>query len=143
MTILLVFKALHIFFMIAWFAGLFYLPRIFVYHAQIDAPACDAIFKVMARRLLFFVTPFAVLTLLFGSLTIYSYGYNWFIHSHWLHYKLALVFLLYCYHGYRFKLLRDFALNRNRRSPRFYRVFNEMPVLVLLAIILLAYLKPA
>ena len=74
MTILLVFKALHIFFMIAWFAGLFYLPRIFVYHAQIDAPACDAIFKVMARRLLFFVTPFAVLTLLFGSLTIYSYG---------------------------------------------------------------------
>lgn len=143
MTILLVFKALHIFFMIAWFAGLFYLPRIFVYHAQTDAPACDAIFKVMARRLLFFVTPFAVLTLLFGSLTIYSYGYNWFINSHWLHYKLALVFLLYCYHGYCFKLLRDFALNRNRRSPRFYRVFNEMPVLVLLAIILLAYLKPA
>ena len=62
--------------------------------------------------------------------------------SSWLHYKLALVSLLYVYHGYCFKLLADFKHNRNRRSPRFYRIFNELPVLVLLTIILLAYLKP-
>lgn len=142
MTILLIFKALHVFFMVAWFAGIFYLPRLFVYHAATQSTDCDAEFKVMERRLLYFVTPFAGLTLLFGLLLIYHYGSAWFRLSSWLHYKLLLVSLLYVYHGYCFKLLADFKHDRNKRSPRFYRIFNELPVLILLAIILLAYLKP-
>ncbi|MEW5682369.1 MAG: CopD family protein [Pseudomonadota bacterium] len=142
MTSILVYKALHVFFMVAWFAGMFYLPRLFVYHAGTQSTDCDAEFKVMERRLLYFVTPFALLTLVFGLLLIYSYGRAWFAASSWLHYKLVLVGLLYGYHAYCFKLLADFKHNRNKRSPRFYRIFNELPVLVLLAVILLAYLKP-
>jgi len=142
MTLILIYKALHVFFMVAWFAGIFYLPRLFVYHAETQSQDCDATFKVMERRLLYFVTPFALLTLVFGVLLIYSYGRAWFAVSSWLHYKLLLVTLLYAYHGYCFKLLADFKHNRNKRSPRFYRFFNEFPVLVLLAVILLAVLKP-
>ncbi|EJI86457.1 MAG: CopD family protein [Alishewanella aestuarii] len=142
MTLILIYKALHVFFMVAWFAGIFYLPRLFVYHAETQSPDCDATFKVMERRLLYFVTPFAILTLVFGLLLIVSYGRAWFAVSSWLHYKLLLVTILYLYHGYCFKLLADFKHNRNRRSARFYRIFNELPVLLLLAIILLATLKP-
>ena len=75
-------------------------------------------------------------------LLIFSYGRAWFAVSSWLHYKLLLVIVLYGYHGYCFKLLADFKHGRNRRSARFYRIFNELPVLLLLAIILLAILKP-
>lgn len=142
MTLILLYKALHLFFMVAWFAGIFYLPRLFVYHAQTRSTECAETFKVMERRLLLFVTPFAVLTLIFGGLLIFAYGKAWFIASGWLHIKLLLVILLFGYHGWCFKLLADFKHDRNRRSPRFYRIFNEMPVLLLLAIILLATLKP-
>ncbi|HAW92846.1 MULTISPECIES: CopD family protein [unclassified Arsukibacterium] len=142
MTLILLYKALHLFFMVAWFAGVFYLPRLFVYHAQTDSTECSDTFKTMERRLLLFVTPFAVLTLVFGLLLIAAYGKAWFAASGWLHLKLVLVLLLYGYHGWCFKLLADFKHNRNRHSPRFYRVFNELPVLLLLAIILLATLKP-
>lgn len=142
MTTILLYKSLHIFFMVAWFAGIFYLPRLFVNHAETKSPDCDAQFKIMERRLLLFVTPFAFLTLLFGLLLIYSYGRDWFRVSTWLHYKLLLVIPLYIYHGWCFKLLADFKHNRNRHSARFYRIFNELPVLLLLAIILLAVMKP-
>ena len=142
MTLILIYKALHVFFMVAWFAGIFYLPRLFVYHAENQSADVDRQFKVMERRLLYFVTPFAILTLLFGLLLIFSYGRAWFAVSSWLHYKLVLVALLYAYHAYCFKLLADFKHNRNRYGPRFYRIFNELPVLVLLAVVLLAYLKP-
>jgi putative membrane protein len=142
MSWLLIIKALHIAFMVAWFAGIFYLPRLFVYHAGNTSAEVDAQFKVMERRLLYFVTPFAVLTALFGGWLIHLYGAAWFAASHWLHAKLTLVLLLYIYHGYCFKLLADFKHNRNRRSPRFYRFFNETPVILLFAIILLAVAKP-
>ena len=142
MTLILLYKALHLFFMVAWFAGIFYLPRLFVYHAETCSTECSDTFKIMERRLLLFVTPFAVLTLVFGLLLIAAYGKAWFAASGWLHLKLILVLLLYGYHGWCFKLLADFKHNRNRHSPRFYRVFNELPVLLLLAIILLATLKP-
>ncbi len=140
---LLIYKALHIGFMVSWFAGIFYLPRIFVYHAETTSTEVDATFKVMERRLLYFVTPFAILTAIFGFLMMYRYGSAWVAASHWLHIKLVLVALLYGYHGYCFKLLADFKHNRNRRSSRFYRIFNEIPVLVLFAIILLAIIKPS
>ena len=142
MTLILLYKALHVFFMVAWFAGIFYLPRLFVYHAESRSTECSDTFKTMERRLLWFVTPFALLTLVFGVLLIAAYGKAWFVASGWLHLKLVLVILLYGYHGWCFKLLADFKHNRNRHSPRFYRIFNELPVLLLLAIILLATLKP-
>lgn len=147
MTILWL-KAFHIFFMVAWFAGIFYLPRLFVYHSENNSAdnanihTSDTL-KVMERRLLFFVTPFAIFTLIFGTLLISQYGAAWFKQAHWLHAKLLLVTILYCYHGYCFKLLSDFKHNRNTKSSKFYRIFNEVPVLILLAIILLAVLKPA
>ena len=100
-------KALHIFFMVAWFAGIFYLPRLFVYHAQTSEPAVKEQFKTMERRLWFFVTPFALLTAVFGIWLITIYGTQWLAASGWLHAKLTLVAALYIYHFYflRFKKL--------------------------------------
>jgi putative membrane protein len=142
MTTILILKSLHLFFMIAWFAGLFYLPRLFVYHAMTKDAQSNELLKTMERRLLYFVTPFAVLTLVFGIALIYQYGMQWLQLSYWLHLKLILVLLLYVYHGYCFKLLKDFKNDNNTRSDKFYRMFNEAPVLVLLAIIFLAVVKP-
>lgn len=135
-------KALHIIFMVAWFAGIFYLPRLFVYHAQVSDDNTSEQLKIMERRLLYFVTPFALLTLVFGLALMWIYGAAWLKGSVWLHVKLTLVTLLYVYHGYCFKLLADFKYNRNTRSHKFYRVFNEVPVLALFAIIILAVVKP-
>ena len=142
MTTILWLKALHVFFMVAWFAGIFYLPRLFVYHAQNDNLATSDTFKVMERRLLYFVTPFAILTLVFGVALIMAYGREWFRASGWLHTKILLVMFLYVYHGYCFKLLADFKHDRNKRSAKFYRILNEVPVLFLFAIIVLAVVKP-
>ena len=143
MNTLLLIKSLHIFLMVACFAGIFYLPRLFVYHAMTEERSNSAMLKIMERRLLFFVTPFAVLTAVFGFALMHMYGLAWFKLSVWLHIKLKLVLLLYVYHGYCFKLLSDFKHDRNRRSDKFYRIFNELPVLLLLAIIILAVMKPS
>ncbi|MFT5674693.1 MAG: putative membrane protein [Paraglaciecola sp.] len=134
-------KALHIFFMLAWMAGIFYLPRLFVYHAQSQEQVVRDQFKIMERRLWLFVTPFAVLTLLFGLALIYLQGREWFIASTWLHIKLSLVIGLYAYHFYLYKVLKTFARDENKKSHRFYRILNEAPVLVVLMIVLLAVLK--
>jgi putative membrane protein len=141
MTIILWLKALHVFFMVAWMAGLFYLPRLFVYHAQTDNQAVREQFKIMERRLWFFVTPFALLTLILGAALIYQYGGPWFVAAKWLHIKLLLVSLLYGYHFYLYYLLKAFARDENSHKSRFYRFLNEAPVLVLLAIICLAVVK--
>ena len=142
MTTILWLKALHLFFIVAWFAGIFYLPRLFVYHASTTCTDTSETFKVMERRLWFFVTPFALLTLIFGVALIYSYGMDWFRQAGWLHVKLTLVMPIYAYHFYLFKLVRDFAQDKNTHSSRFYRFLNEAPVLVLLAVIILAVVKP-
>jgi putative membrane protein len=142
MTTLLWLKAFHVFFMVAWFAGIFYLPRLFVNHAETTSQAVANHLKGMEKRLLYFVTPFALLTVLLGITLIYHYGYAWFIASKWLHLKVTLVMLLLAYHGYCFKLVKDFKADKNIRSGKFYRFFNEFPVLILLAIIYLVYLKP-
>lgn len=141
MTILWL-KALHLFFMVAWMAGIFYLPRLFVYHAQTSHQETKDQFKIMERRLWFFVTPFALLTLVFGLALIFSYGGEWFASSKWLHYKFMLLIVLYVYHFYLYRLVKIFARDENTHSTRFYRFLNEAPVLVLLAIIVLAVLKP-
>ncbi|MEP1448168.1 MAG: CopD family protein [Paraglaciecola sp.] len=140
MTILWI-KALHIFFMVAWMSGLFYLPRLMVYHAQTDVQAVKDQFKIMERRLWYFVTPFALLTLVFGMWLISLYGKEWFVAAKWLHLKLTLVTVLYVYHFYLLVLVKRFAIDQNKHSPRFFRFLNEAPVLFVLAIIILAIVK--
>jgi protoporphyrinogen IX oxidase len=139
---MLVVKSLHIIFMVTWFAGLFYLPRLFVYHAQ--AAPDDTIgierFKIMERRLYSgIMTPAAVLTIAFGLWLWLGYG----ISGGWLHAKLALVALLVAFHIYLGMLMRDFAHDRNRHSHVFYRWLNEIPALpILVAVVLLVVMKP-
>jgi putative membrane protein len=141
MTILWL-KAFHVFFMVAWMAGIFYLPRLFVYFAESRSQETRETFKVMQRRLWFFVLPFAILTLVFGVWLIKIYGMNWFVASTWLHIKLLLLIGLYGYYGYLYKIMRDLANDQNIRSPKFYRFLNEAPVLIVLAIVILAVVKP-
>ncbi|MFC3094563.1 TIGR00701 family protein [Alteromonas sediminis] len=135
-------KALHLFFMLAWMAGLFYLPRLFVYHASTDNQAVKDAYKVMERRLFWFVSPFALLTLLFGLALIHMYGIHWFKASGWLHMKLLLLVLIYAYYFYLYFLMKDFAADTNKHSSKFYRILNEAPVLIILAIVILAVVKP-
>ncbi|MCI2282992.1 protoporphyrinogen oxidase HemJ [Colwellia sp. MSW7] len=142
MSNILWFKAFHVIFMVAWFAGIFYLPRLFVNHAETSSVEVSEQLKGMERRLLYFITPFAILTVLLGLLLIFAYGNAWFVAAKWLHIKLTLVILLLIYHGYCFKLVKTFQQDNNLRSGKFYRVFNEIPVFALFAVILLAYIKP-
>jgi protoporphyrinogen IX oxidase len=132
-------KALHILFMVTWFAGLFYLPRLFVYHAQATDSAGIERFKLMERKLYYgIMTPGAVLTVVFGAWLWLGYG-PW---GAWLQAKLALVAILIAYHLYCGKLLRDFKHDRNRHGHVWYRWFNELPVLILFGTVLLVVLKP-
>ena len=142
MTIILWLKAFHVIFMVAWFAGIFYLPRLFVNHAESQSNEVVEQLKGMEKRLLYFITPFAILTVGLGIALIYHYGLDWFRTAKWLHIKLILVLLLLSYHGYCFKLVKVFAENKNTRSGKFYRLFNEIPVIALFIIIILAYVKP-
>ena len=135
-------KAFHVSFMVAWFAGIFYLPRLFVNHAETDKLDVIEQLKGMERRLLLFVTPFAILTIVLGLVIIYHYGYQWFAVSTWLHVKITLVLALVIYHLYCFKLVKDFQQNKNTRSGKFYRLFNELPVFILFFVIILVYVKP-
>ena len=135
-------KALHIIFMVTWFAGLFYLPRLFVYHAQSDDTLSRERFKIMERKLFFgIMTPGAVLTILFGAWLWFERGYGFGLL--WLNLKLALVVILIAYHLYCGKLLMDFNHDRNRHGHVFYRWLNEFPVLILVASVLLVVLKPS
>ena len=135
-------KAFHVIFMVAWFAGIFYLPRLFVNHAETSSKEVSEQLKGMERRLLFFVTPFALFTLILGIAIIVAYGSAWFAAASWLHIKLTLVIILFVHHGYCFKLVSTFKQDKNTRSGKFYRIFNEIPVLILFAVIILAYVKP-
>ena len=132
-------KALHIVFMVAWFAGLFYLPRLFVYHAMAEEAAGRERFKVMERKLyLGIMAPGAVLTVVFGAWLWLGYG----IGGGWLHAKLGVVALLLAYHLWCGKLMEDFRQDRNTRSHLWYRWFNEVPTVLLFAGVFLVVLKP-
>lgn len=132
-------KAFHVVFMVTWFAGLFYLPRLFVYHAMTADAAGVERFKLMERKLYYgIMTPGAVITVALGLWLWLGYGFT----GGWLHAKLALVILLIAYHLYCGRLLKDFRHDRNRRSHVWFRWFNELPVLVLIAVVLLVVLKP-
>ncbi|MBI4996622.1 MAG: CopD family protein [Rhodocyclales bacterium] len=133
-------KAFHIFFFVSWFAGLFYLPRIFVNLAMVPAESTAERERLllMARKLYKFVTPIGLLAVAFGLWLWLGFGFS----GGWLHVKTTLVAVLLGYHFYCGKLLKDFAAGSNRRSHVWYRFFNEGPVLLLLAICILAVVKP-
>jgi putative membrane protein len=137
---MLLVKSLHLIFMVTWFAGLFYLPRLFVYHAQSRDRISIERFKVMERKLYWGIaTPGGVLTVVFG-LWLWL---GWFQGAGgWLHVKVALVGVLAMYHAWCGKLMLDLRNERNARSHVWFRWFNEFPVLILIAVVLLAVFKP-
>jgi len=139
---MLVVKAFHIMAIVAWFAGLFYLPRLFVYHAQAQDEISIVRFKVMERRLYYGITwPAALLTTVLGLILI-SYNPAYYLKAGWMHAKFFLVMLLWVYHLSCGHLARKFARDENKHSSSFYRIFNEIPTLLLIAIVLLAVVKP-
>jgi len=136
-------KALHLTFMVTWFAGLLYLPRLYVYHAMSNDQISIDRFKIMERKLFFgIMTPGALLTIFFGIWTIYLNGWTTYSGTLWLQFKLLLIALLIAYHIYCGKLLIDFKRDRNVHSHVWYRWFNELPVIFLFLIIILAVVRP-
>jgi putative membrane protein len=132
-------KWLHIVFMVTWFAGLFYLPRLFVYHALSEDETSRERFKVMERKLYHgIMAPGAILTVVFGLWLWLGYG-PW---GYWVHAKFALVLVLIAYHLCCGRLLKDFAQGRNTKSHVWFRWFNEFPVLILFAAVWLVIFKP-
>jgi putative membrane protein len=133
-------KAFHIIFVVTWFAGLFYLPRLFVYHASASDEIGRERFKVMERRLFALMTIGGALAAAFGISIIVTVPA--LLSAGWLHTKLTLVLLLVGYHLWCYRIVRTFREDRNQRSERWYRAFNEVPSVLLIAIVLLAVLKP-
>jgi putative membrane protein len=134
-------KAGHIIAVIAWMAGMLYLPRLFVYHAQSQRGSIQSeTFKVMERRLLkTIILPAMILTWTFGIALVWSSG---FYTQPWFHAKFLLVLILSGVHGWFSRLTRDFANDRNTRSPKFYRMINEIPTVLLIVIVILVVVKP-
>ena len=134
-------KSFHIIFIVTWFAGLFYLPRLFVYHAAANDPASIERFKVMERKLFWGIaTPGGVITVALGFWLIEMIGFSY--SALWLQAKLVLVGVLVVYHVWCGKLVVDFKQDRNRHSHVWYRFFNEFPVLILIGVVLLVEFKP-
>jgi|TARA_B110000483_G_scaffold92990_1_gene114600 putative membrane protein len=135
-------KTLHIIFMTAWFAGLFYLPRLFVYHAMTEDKVSLDRFVIMERKLLYgIMTPSAILTVACGFLLTYLY-LPWHLEQTWLALKIILVATLIFYHIWCINLYKDFAANKNKHSHVWYRWFNEFPVIILIIIVFLVIYKP-
>lgn len=135
-------RAFHLIALVAWFAGLFYLPRLFVYHADTqDEPGCRR-FCIMEYKLFFYImNPAALLTIVLGFALLLT-NLNQYWAAHWLHFKLFLVVLLILFHGYCGVLVHRFARQKNQHSARFYRFFNEIPTILLISIVILAIVKP-
>jgi putative membrane protein len=133
-------KGFHVIAVVTWFAGLFYLPRLYVYHADAKDSISIERFKIMERRLFTLMTIGAVASVGLGAAMVAAAPV--YLTMHWLRIKLLLVLLLIAYHLFCYKLMRDFAENRNMHSAKWYRGFNEIPSLLLIAIVLLAVIKP-
>ena len=134
-------EAFHIIFMVTWFSGLFYLPRLFVYHTLANDEISIARFKIMERKLYYGIaTPGAVLTLFMGLWMLHLVPA--YMHMMWLHVKLSLVFLLVIYHVYLGILVRTFRKDQNKHGHVFYRILNEIPILFLVLIVILVVVKP-
>ena len=136
-------KAFHIISVVTWFAALFYLPRLFVYHAMSEDEVSNARFKIMERKLYRgIMTPSAIIALVLGIWLMSFYPLEALLSMGWLHAKLALVIALFFYHGKCGRIIQAFAINDNQRSHVYYRWFNELPVLILIAVVILAVVKP-
>lgn len=135
-------KAFHVIFMVCWFAGLFYLPRLFVYHAMATDTVGIERFKIMERKLFFGITlPSGILTIIFG-LWLLSANIAGYMQMPWMHLKLTMVLLTIIYNIYLGKLLFDFKYNRNTHSHVFYRILNEIPIVFLVLIVVAVVVKP-
>ena len=135
-------KALHLISVVAWFAGLFYLPRLFVYHAMTEDEAGKERFKIMERKLYRgIMDPMSIAVFVFGAWLVID-NWNFYVQQTWFWIKIGFVFLLYGYHGYCGRLLRTFANDENERSHTFYRWFNEAPLIALVVITLMVIARP-
>ena len=143
MNTYLLFKSLHLISVISWMAGLLYLPRIFVYHAQNHSePIISEVFKVMEKKLFFYImTPAMILSWLFGLLLIHEIGFEQ-LGQTWMVLKLVFVILLTIYHLYLGSILNQFKLNLNQHSHKFFRYINEIPTILLILIIFVVIFKP-
>ena len=138
----LLFKSLHLIAVISWMAGLLYLPRIFVYHSEADHESQKIIFKVMEKKLYnYIMMPAMLLSWLFGLLLIHSLGFSVFSEL-WMQIKTIAVIILTYYHFSLGKYLKDFALENNEKTPKFFRIYNEIPTLILIVVIFVVIFKP-
>ncbi len=135
-------KAFHVIAMVTWFAGLFYLPRLFVYHAMSNDEISNQRFKIMERKLYYGITtPGGLITLILG-LWLLSYNFEGYLQIGWMQAKLVLVGLLIIYHLYCGKLLKDFKYDRNKHTHVFYRWVNELPIVILITVVILVIVRP-
>ena len=134
-------KAFHIIFVVCWFAGMFYLPRLYVHHAMARDRATIERLKIMERKLYRFVTPFAAATIVLG-IWMLALRPDYYLTQGWMHAKLTLVALLVVYHFWCGRLLRELRDDVSTHSHRFFRVFNELPVLILFPVVILAVVRP-
>ena len=143
MNLYLLFKSLHLISVISWMAGLLYLPRIFVYHAEhYSEKGASEIFKTMERKLFFYImTPAMILSWIFGIILIHSIGFQQ-IGQTWMILKIILVIILTLYHFYLGKILAQFKIDQNSHSHKFYRLINEIPTLLLILIVFVVVFKP-
>ena len=143
MNTYLLFKSIHLIAVISWMAGLLYLPRIFVYHAEniVDTNPSN-IFKTMERKLFYYImTPAMILSWIFGLMLIFTLGFSVF-NELWIQLKLIFVILLTIYHFYLGKCVSNFAINQNNSSSKFYRIINEIPTILLIIIVFIVVFKP-
>ncbi len=142
MNLYLLFKSLHLIAVISWMAGLLYLPRIFVYHSDASHESQKSVFKTMERKLYnYIMMPAMLLSWLFGVLLIYSLGFSIFLEL-WMQIKIVLVLILTYYHFLLGKYLSDFAIGNNQKTPKFYRIMNEVPTIILIVVVFVVVFKP-
>jgi protoporphyrinogen IX oxidase len=142
MNLYLLFKSLHLITVISWMAGLLYLPRIFVYHSEASHESQKDVFKIMGRKLYYYIMmPAMLLSWLFGILLIHSIGFNVFLEL-WMQIKIILITILTFYHFLLGKYLNDFAINNNQKSSKYYRFINEVPTIILIVVVFVVVFKP-
>ena len=142
MNLYLLFKSLHLIAVISWMAGLLYLPRIFVYHSETNDTSQKTVFKIMERKLYnYIMMPAMMLSWLFGILLIHSLGFSVFGEL-WMQIKIILVVILTYYHFTLGKYLNDFAIDNNQKTSKFFRIYNEIPTVILIVVIFVVIFKP-
>ena len=142
MNLYLLFKSLHLIAVISWMAGLLYLPRIFVYHSEAEDESQKTIFKTMEKKLYnYIMMPAMLLSWLFGVLLIHTLGFTVFSEL-WMQIKVVAVVILTYYHFTLGKYLNDFAINSNQKTSKFFRIYNEIPTLILIVVIFVVIFKP-